>query len=150
MIKSLGFLCGSSFQVYPFRVGLSLIPLPKTLAKLLRRSLRNFLMLTHNNVFASNLIFPRISRMLWKSRLGLKPSLKRFLTWISLTPIIGASLWNKRLGIALWLCLGSSPCLKKHLPNWSKGKNKNGLLLGVWARLSWIPCPPRSPMQWSR
>ena len=77
MIKSLGFLCGLSSQVYPYHAGISLSLLPKPLAKLSPRSLRKILMLAHSDSFASKLIFPRILRILWKSKLGLNPSLRR-------------------------------------------------------------------------
>ena len=77
MIKRLGFLCGSSSQVYPCCVGLSLSPLPKPLVKLSQRSQKKISMLAHRDLFASRLIFPMISRILWKFRLGIKPSLRR-------------------------------------------------------------------------
>ena len=80
MIKSLGFLCGSNSQVYPCPTSLSLSLLPKPLANLLPRSLRNFLMLALNGVYALKLIFPKILRILWKSRLELKPSHRRCFT----------------------------------------------------------------------
>ena len=80
MIKSLGFLCGSNSQVYPCPAGLSLSLLPKPLANLSPRNQRNFLMLSLSGVFALKLIFPKISRILWKSRLELKPSHRRCFT----------------------------------------------------------------------
>ena len=71
MIKILGFLCGLSSQVYPFYARISLSLLPKPLARLSPRSLRNFLMPAHSAAFALKLIFPKILRISWKSRLGL-------------------------------------------------------------------------------